>query len=290
MNSGLDVVIWDVQHGSAVYVKTPGGKHIAIDLGTGSYGYSDKNFSPLSHLHDRYGVHQLDAVIITHPHRDHLDDIHCFNALAPKVLMASKHLQDSDMYDGNAPESRHIIEKYIEIRKRYNADIPWESGNNPFSAANNGGVNIRCFIPNTCARSNLNNHSVVAVLEYASHKMIIPGDNEPASWSELLSSPDFKKAIQGTTVFVASHHGRESGFSSDLLQCIQPYLTIISDGAYCDTSATSRYSQKSRGWNVKKRSGGSESRNCVTTRNDGVVYISLEHGADGQSYMEVSVD
>lgn len=290
MNSVLDIIVWDVQHGSAAYVKTPGGKHIAIDLGTGSYGYSDKDFSPLCHLRGRYGVHQLDAIIITHPHRDHIDDIHYFDVLAPKVLMAPKHLQDSDIFGGNAPESRHIIEKYIEIRKKYNVDIPWESGNNPFSAANNGGVNIRCFIPVTCARSNLNNHSVVAVLEYANHKIIIPGDNENASWSELLSGSDFKKAIQETTLFVAPHHGRESGFSSDLFQCIKPYLTIISDGAYCDTSATSRYSEKSRGWNVKKRSGGSEKRSCVTTRKDGVVHISLEHGADGQSYMEASID
>lgn len=29
----LEVMIWDVDHGSAAYIKTPTGKHIAIDLG-----------------------------------------------------------------------------------------------------------------------------------------------------------------------------------------------------------------------------------------------------------------
>lgn len=33
----LEIIIWDVQHGSAAYVHTPGNKHIVIDLGTGSH-------------------------------------------------------------------------------------------------------------------------------------------------------------------------------------------------------------------------------------------------------------
>ncbi|ODS37411.1 MAG: hypothetical protein A7316_09440 [Candidatus Altiarchaeales archaeon WOR_SM1_86-2] len=32
----LEIVFWDVQHGSATYIKTPNGKHIVQDLGTGS--------------------------------------------------------------------------------------------------------------------------------------------------------------------------------------------------------------------------------------------------------------
>ena len=36
--------MWNVQHGSAVYIQTPNGKHIAIDLGAGDA------FSLLQHL------------------------------------------------------------------------------------------------------------------------------------------------------------------------------------------------------------------------------------------------
>ena len=55
----LDAVFWDVQHGSAAYIRTPADKHIAIDLGTGSYKNSDKTFSPLLHLKEKYGINNL---------------------------------------------------------------------------------------------------------------------------------------------------------------------------------------------------------------------------------------
>ena len=78
MSEELKIVVWDVQHGHAVYFQTPGGQDFVIDLGTGSYGDSDYEFSPLLHLKRKYDVVQLDGVIITHPHRDHLDDIFNF--------------------------------------------------------------------------------------------------------------------------------------------------------------------------------------------------------------------
>ena len=70
----LQFVFWDVQHGSASHIKTPNDRHLVIDLGTGSYS-ENKEFSPLMHLKKKYGVGQLDYVVITHPHRDHIDDI-----------------------------------------------------------------------------------------------------------------------------------------------------------------------------------------------------------------------
>ena len=48
----LEVVLWDVQHGSATYIKTPekNQKHMVIDLGTGSYSESSETFSPLLYV------------------------------------------------------------------------------------------------------------------------------------------------------------------------------------------------------------------------------------------------
>ena len=42
----------------------------------------------------------------------------------------------------------------------------------------------------------------------------------------------------GTTAFLASHHGRESGFSEPVMRAMRPQLVIISDGECCDTDAT----------------------------------------------------
>ena len=288
MGTALNVIVWDVEHGSAAYVAPPGGQHIVIDLGTGSYGLSNQEFSPLKYLKDVIGVERLDAAIITHPHRDHLDDIFNLELLRPKVLLTPRHLKDSDIYAGNSEDGHHIIEKYIEVRDAYGGGPPAPEAN-PFLAANNEGVGIECFVPKSCGVSNLNNHSVVTVLSYGCAKMMIPGDNQPASWDELLGIPQFRQAITGTDVLVAPHHGRESGFSSALFEHINPYLTIISDDASGETSATNSYHQKSKGWKVKKHNGAIEERKCLTTRDDGMVHISFEIGSDGRTIMGVRI-
>ena len=268
----LRFITWDVEHGSAAYVRTPNGKHIAIDLG--ARRATDGGFSPLSHLYWNWNVKQLDAVVITHPHMDHIEDILNFDTLSPKVLMRPGHLTDAEIWGSNrkAPlETRRIIQKYIEINGRYNqANIGETDFSNP---ANYGGVSVKFFTPNKSPRDNINNHSVVTLMTYAGVKFLMPGDNEPPSWSELLADRSFASSIEGTHVLVAPHHGRASGFHAPLFEKITPLLTIISDGRFVDTSATGRYSAKTKGWRVSRRNRPQVERKCVTTRNDGAIDV-----------------
>jgi len=280
-------VFWDVQHGSATYIAAPNGQHIVIDLGTWTYGNPNLKFSPLLYLKQKYGVKRLDGVIITHPHCDHLDDIFNFDELSPSVLVRPSHLNKDHITTGDYKGNEkviNIINKYLEINERYSSPI--DPRDNPFDAQNNGGVEIQYFVSESCATSNLNNHSVVTIISYAQRKMIIPGDNEPPSWDELLKQKDFLSAIENADILVAPHHGRESGFSSALFKYISPRLTIISDGRFCDTSATNRYAEKTRGLIVHKRNGGTEERRCVTTRNDGVIVVEF----DRQSFIKVTIN
>lgn len=288
MSDELTMVFWDVQHGSATYIGTPGGQNVVVDLGTGSYGESDLKFSPLLNLKDKWEVKQLDGVIITHPHRDHLDDIFNFDALSPTALRRPKHLTEHDIIAGNRKEDMAVLRKYMEINKRY--DTPLDPGSNPFLPNNNGCVEFQSFTPSSCATSNINNHSVVTVISYAKSKVVIPGDNEPESWDELLQRSDFVSAIKGTDILVAPHHGRASGFFSDVFDYINPRLTIISDGRFCDTSSTNRYSEKTRGWSVHKRGGGKEDRKCVTTRKDGVILVKFGESRESKPYIYVKLD
>src|SRR5947207_1780550 len=103
--SNLRFIFWDVEHGSATYMATPNGKHFAFDLGQGSYERNDAVFSPLKNLYEQ-GIRQLDGVVITHPHRDHLDDIFNFDLLSPRVLWRPKHLSEAAILQGNRMEDR----------------------------------------------------------------------------------------------------------------------------------------------------------------------------------------
>ena len=176
----LKFITWNVKHGSAALVQTPNGQQIAIDLG------ADAEFSPLRHIKCQMGIDQLDTVIITHPHMDHIEDILNFDLLDPRILVRPNHLTADDINNGHTtvePTAAQIYKKYLEIDAKYRGPVP--TTNNPWKATDNGGVYIANFHPVNSPKTNLNNHSIVTVIEYEGVKILIPGDNEPSSWEEI---------------------------------------------------------------------------------------------------------
>jgi competence protein ComEC len=293
MSKQVELVFWDVQHGHSTYIKTPNNRHIVVDLGTGNY--SDKNlvFSPLLHLKRNYYVQQLDCVIITHPHLDHIGDILNFDTLGPKILYRPNQLTNDEVMKGVQVNDLMKFRKYCEINNRYTGSIGTESPNNTSNPENWGGMKISIFTPTQCGHDNFNNHSIITVIEYADIKVVIPGDNEKVSFDELFQkySSLFKNAIKNADVLLAPHHGRDSGYYLDFINLVNPRITIVSDGRFCDTSANAKYSSKSRGWTVhKKRSGTSQDRRCLTTNSDGAVHVSFGYNNDNGRFLSVTID
>ena len=282
--TSLRVICWNVEHGNAAYISTPLGKHIALDLGSSSY------FSPLQFLKESFNVQRLDEVIISHPHADHISDISNFDILSPRVLSRAKHLTEEEIRKANRTEDKAIIDKYIEIHNKYS--VPVKEEDNPELAENNGGVSFHTFKDTSTSRDNINNHSLVMVIEYLGYKVLLPGDIEPAAWRSLLKDQSFISAISGVDILIASHHGRESGFCSDIFQYFTPKLNVISDGRFVDASATSRYSEKASGWTIHHRDNSkqSEKRKCITTRNDGHIDIEIGKNSNDKTYISVTVD
>ncbi len=288
----LDITIWDVEHGSAAFIKTPNGKTIVKDLGTGSFKASSDTFSPLLHIKRKHAIDRLDSVIISHPHKDHIDDILNLEKLHPRILSRPRGLSRDEVMKSVRREDKPLFDKYFEFDEGYSAPVADEE--NPFLEANNGGVSIKNFFPTECSSSNLNNRSIVTVISYAISKVVIPGDNEPESWRELLGDDAFKKAIKGPyVVLVAPHHGRESGYCEDLFEDSTPILTVISDDQVTESCARDKYTKLSKGWKVHHRGETeSEVRKCVTTRSDGDIEIQIGYNDAEKSspFLCVTVD
>ena len=282
----LEITIWDVNHGSAAYIKTPNNRHIVVDLGD-----EGSSFSPLRTLLSR-GVQRLDSVVITHPHADHIDDIYNLDSLNPQVLWRPRHLSAAEIVQANRSVDKLLVAKYLELNARFNEPVP--PVYNLMIPASFGGAEFQVFSPRFCETSNINNHSLVVVISYARSKMVIPGDNETPSWRELLNDPAFVMAVSGADILLASHHGREAGYCGELFEAMgKPKLVVVSDGRFRDTSATSRYSSQATGWAVFDNNGNNDTRNCITTRNDGHITIRFgwnnDDPAQGRPYLNVRI-
>jgi beta-lactamase superfamily II metal-dependent hydrolase len=289
MANRCEVVFWDVQHGHMTYIKTPNNRHIVIDLGTGDYSKGKEEFSPLLHLKNKYGVNQLDYVTITHPHLDHIDDILNFDELSPKVFHRPKHLTNDEVMERVIDKHKDKFEKYCEINDRYSSPISDDSSDRISNPENWGGLIVKSFTPSSCNHDNFNNHSIVTIISFEGIKVVIPGDNEKCSFDELFEKSGFKEAIQDADILLAPHHGRESGYNKEFVECVNPRLTVVSDSKFCDTSANARYTAKSRGWTVYRKDGSSRERKCLTTASDGEVVAHFGRNDNGKAFLHVKI-
>lgn len=276
----LSIKIHNVGHGLAVFATTPNEQSIVIDLGAKS------DFSPLEWL--LRNTRTIDYLIITHPHGDHIDEIEKLSHFHIDQINRPNHLSAEAVIQANQPSYASKVNSYMNLSSSYRYPISEESRvGNP---SNSGGVEIQVFYSRSCGQSNINNHSGVVYFSYEGIGIMIPGDNESPSWTELLDSPSFRAAWENTDIFIASHHGRESGYHSELFYR-KPKLCIVSDGRVQNTDATSRYSSHATGMDINKRhSKSTERRNCLTTRTDGTIDIEVSSRLFSEPSLNVFVD
>src|SRR5436190_1016353 len=113
----LVATFWDVQHGSSAWLQMPNDDHIVFDLGSGSL-FGPDTFSPLRHLRDRVGVRELAAAVISHPHRDHIDDIPNLDLVAPRVLLRPI-LTEAEVRGDNRAQDSDKVSRYLAYDRRY---------------------------------------------------------------------------------------------------------------------------------------------------------------------------
>ena len=282
------IIFWDVQHGSSTYIQSPSGKHIMIDLGSGSYS-GKNNFSPLTRLKQR-NINRLDYLIITHPHKDHIDDILNLNA-KPKAFRRPRHL-DMDTVIENSRDFGGYKEK-ISLYKAFD-----DSYKRP-KVHNLGGLKMTSFTPKNCLQSNLNNHSIITVIEYAGYKIVVPGDNEECSFKELMRQSRFRLTVKNADILLAAHHGRKNGFYENFVKLVNPKLTIISDTERyknevekeSKSEMIDRYVDYSSGLEVRYKVDDIthfKSEKCLTTYRDGAIRVVLGNEENKAPYIKVS--
>jgi beta-lactamase superfamily II metal-dependent hydrolase len=269
------LIVFDVEQGFCGFFKSPTNHTMMIDCGRTS------EFSPVRYISDNelsgaqgYDGHRLTWLTITHPHDDHIEDIHNVAELCPPGIIYRQKYDWEDVKEANDADYENL-EKYSKWQGTYTGTV---------TDPPDWGMDIKrfCLSPEEAARVNeakyVNNSSVVtiATVEGSRYraKFLFGGDMETDGWLQLLRKPDFRAAIKGVHFFIPSHHGHTSGFCSELFQAFgaKPLLNLVSVHSR-DEHVDNRYSGEAFAQGVTLYA---ERRRMISTRCDGSIFITLD--------------
>jgi len=288
--AGFTCVIWKVEHGSAAFIRTPNGRTIIFDAGC-----SD-DFSPATYLHTQYGLdsknNKPDLLIISHPDKDHIQDLPTlYKLIPPKSLSRNKLIPDEAIYPSGTKDLKEPLKTYFEMNNQYTCPC---SDYNKFEPITNwGNVLMKTF---SCTPEHIgnggqdkikNNLSLVSYVRYLNTEIIFPGDLEPIGWQMLFEKTKFTEYAGSATyrLLVAPHHGRKSGicFKRDgneyvyqkIFDVLKPDFVIMSDKWGNETTVPEKYMPHiNSGLHVKNGSKNTfEVKKVLTTKTNSFVLI-----------------
>ena len=253
----MNVTIFNVEHGSCAFVKTPTGKTILLDCGTNA----TTGFTPSDWL-QKNGIRQLDQLIVSHFDEDHVADAANVAAYCGVVCFARNPLVSGDSVRQQKAESGGVgpgVDAALGFHARYTGQAPlidW-------------GVETKFFRNAPGDFADQNNLSLVTFLRVPGLSIVFPGDLERAGWLRLLTNAEFRDELADVNVFVTSHHGRESGYCAEVFAFCAPDIFVTSDTSKSFATQEQDYRQHASGVHFD----GQGVRKVLTTRADGTLGI-----------------
>jgi len=215
----LTVKMLNVGQGDAILIETPE-QTVLVD--TSDVDERDKLKKELK----KAGVKNIDKVILTHPHADHIGGMDVLFDGEYKIGM---------IYDNGMPSTSKLFTGYLKKAKAQGVKRQGLKAGDVLDLG--GGARFEVLSPGADLvkqgqakgyKHDPNNESVVGRLVFGSFTMLFTGDAEKETEAAILQSHrDGVKSL----VLKAPHHGSHTSSSKAYLDAVQPEVCLISCGA-----------------------------------------------------------
>ncbi len=210
-NKGLTFSMLDVGQGDALFIESPTGVQVLVDVGP-----PRKIISALSGVMSPFD-RSIDAIIITNPDLDHLGGF---------VDVVKKYKVGKVFEPGTFNESRAYENFKSEIKNKNIENILARQG---MRMDLGGGVVIDILFPDRdVSWFESNDGSVIAKLTYGETSVMLMGD--ATNNAEEMVLEDYNTSQLASDILKVGHHGSRTSSSEEFVKAVAPLYAFISSG------------------------------------------------------------
>lgn len=238
-SKALQIYAIDVEGGQATLIVTPSGRSLLID--TGWSGFNGRDADRIVAAAKTAGAKQLDYVLITHYHRDHVGGV---PQLAERIPIGTFVDHGPNLQDTEDPREDYAA--YLKVAARAHRTIVKPGDRIPLkgikvqvlSAAGEhiseplpgaGAPNSYCGLdPEPPADPGENARSLGTLITFGQFRLIDLGDLTRKKELELFCP---RNLVGTVDVFVVSHHGFAESNSKAMVWALHPRVAIMDNGA-----------------------------------------------------------